>query len=209
MKFRGVQNMSAVIAKAALLTLLTQCQADVSPSILKRIIDVETHSKPYAIAVVGGGSIYPESLTDAVQSIETLEAQEKNYSVGLMQVNKHNFERYGLNKTNVFDACQNIKAGASIYAQCYYRAKEKHPKRAQADLLNDAASCYYSGNFLRGYKKESNGKSYVDKFSASSKIPKKMIAEAYSDENHLDESALENMSETPPKRSQWDVFGDF
>lgn len=201
--------MSAVIDKAALLILLTQCQADVSPSILKRIIDVETHSKPYAIAVVGGGSIYPKNLADAVQSVETLEAQGKNYSVGLMQVNKNNFEHYGLNKTNVFNSCQNIKAGAAIYAQCYNRAKYKHPNRVQTDLLNDAASCYYSGNFLRGYKKEKSRKSYVDKFEASTKIPKKMIAEAYGDADSSENSALESVSDTQSDRPSWDVFGDF
>lgn len=195
--------MSAILAKAALLTLLTQCQNDVSPSILKRLVDVETHSNQYAIAIVGGGAIYPKSLKEAVVAADKLEADNKNFSVGLMQVNKFNFDKYGLNTTTAFDACKNIAAGSLIYTRCYHRAKQNHPNRSQSELLNDAASCYYSGNFLRGYKKEGkNNTSYVDKFSHAKKIPRHLIAEVYADGDQHEKK--ENK-----KSASWDVFNDF
>jgi type IV secretion system protein VirB1 len=79
-----------------------------------------------------------------------LERAGYNYSVGLAQINKHNFAKFGLTFETAFDACPNLHAGAEILKECFDRANQV--RRDEQAALRDAFSCYYSGNFLTGYK---------------------------------------------------------
>lgn len=81
---------------------------------------------------------------------EWLERNGYNYSVGLAQVNKHNFAKYGLTLDTAFEACPNLHAGGEILTDCFLRANRVRQDEQAA--LRDAFSCYYSGNFITGYK---------------------------------------------------------
>ncbi|MDA0385591.1 lytic transglycosylase domain-containing protein [Vibrio owensii] len=189
---------------SALLPLLNTCQSQVDASILKRLIDNESARNPYAIAVVGAKAVnQPDNLEDALRIVSDLDKGGFNYSLGLMQINKKNFPAYGLTVEKAFDACTNIEVGADIYAHCYQRAQKQSPNKSHQQLLDDAASCYYSGNFSRGYQKEGNKQvSYVEKFNRAEKLPSKKITESY--------DSVESPQPTSPKQTHsWDVFGDF
>jgi type IV secretion system protein VirB1 len=87
---------------------------------------------------------------EAVATAEWLERNGYNYSVGLAQVNKHNFAKYGLTLDTAFEACPNLHAGGEILTDCFLRANRVRQDEQAA--LRDAFSCYYSGNFITGYK---------------------------------------------------------
>jgi type IV secretion system protein VirB1 len=85
-----------------------------------------------------------------MQTATRLERDGFNYSVGLVQVNKKNFAKYGLTLTTAFDPCRNVKAGAGILKNCFFGARSS-TKDEQA-ALRAALSCYYSGNFSTGFR---------------------------------------------------------
>lgn len=198
-----------LLGAATALSLLSTCQDEVSPSILNRLMTIESSKRQFAIAVVGVDTVsQPTNKQDAVNVIKDLESKGFNYSVGYMQINKHNFEKYGLTLDTAFDACANIETGAKIYAACFNRAKKKSPKKPHGELLNDAASCYYSGNFIRGYKGEGKKNiSYVDKFQSVEKLD--YIKEDYSDRKLVSEQTVTDSNESEKTPATWDVFGDF
>ena len=65
----------------------------------------------------------------------------------------------------MFDPCRNLTIGAAILRDCYSRAKPKFGDEQTA--LRAALSCYYAGNFTRGFKPEGNQSSYVQKVVAN------------------------------------------
>jgi len=123
------------------------CAPGVAPDTLARIASVESSFNQYAIGVVGGRlERQPRSLAEAVATAHMLAANGYDFSVGVMQVNERNFGRFGLTIESAFDPCRNLRTGASIYADCLNRAG------GSASAHGDALSCYYSGNFITGYK---------------------------------------------------------
>lgn len=127
----------------------------VPAEVMRHVIQIESSSNPYAIGVVGGRlARQPRSLAEALATVRMLEEKGYNFSVGLAQVNRHNLDRYGLSEyTRAFQTCPNIQAGARILAECHQRARGDWGK---------AFSCYYSGNFVTGFKH-----GYVQKVMAS------------------------------------------
>ena len=123
--------------------------------VMQHVVHVESAFNPFAIGVVGGRLVrQPRNLAEAVSTVRMLEARGFNYSVGLAQVNKHNFDRYGLDSyERAFQACPNLQAGSRILAECYGRSGGNWGK---------SFSCYYSGNFTTGYRH-----GYVQKVFAS------------------------------------------
>ena len=123
--------------------------------VMQHVVHVESAFNPFAIGVVGGRlARQPRNLAEAVSTVRMLEARGFNYSVGLAQVNKHNFDRYGLDSyERAFQACPNLQAGSRILAECYGRSGGNWGK---------SFSCYYSGNFTTGYRH-----GYVQKVFAS------------------------------------------
>jgi type IV secretion system protein VirB1 len=122
------------------------CQNLAVPAeVMQHVVNVESSRNPYAIGVVGGQLVrQPQNLPEAVATVHMLEDQGYNYSLGVAQVNRSNFGRYGLDTfEKAFDYCPNVVAGSKILAQCYASAGKDWGK---------AFSCYYSGNFTTGYQ---------------------------------------------------------
>ena len=127
----------------------------VPTEVMRHVVRVESSFNPYAIGVVGGRlARQPDSLPEAVSTAKMLAQAGYNFSLGLAQVNRHNLEAQGLDSyERAFDACANLQAGARILADCHQRAGQDWGK---------ALSCYYSGNFVTGYRH-----GYVQKVFAS------------------------------------------
>ncbi len=147
----------SILSKSILLPLLTQCGNGVAPETLNSLITVESGRNPYAVAIVWDKGLkenekfkfkQPQSFEDAKILIDQIKASKviRSYSVGLMQVNSSNFNKYSLGINNMFDSCTNIKAGSDIFKGCYVKAKNTFKKKTDQELLRIASSCYYSGN---------------------------------------------------------------
>ena len=137
-----------------LAALVLTCAPLVAQDTARALIQVESGGNPFAIGVVGGALMrQPANLPEALATVTALEAAGWNYSVGLGQINKRNFERYGLSTSTAFDPCANLTAMQGILGECFSRASRRlagnTPKQA---ALRDAFSCYYSGNFLTGHQ---------------------------------------------------------
>jgi type IV secretion system protein VirB1 len=131
--------------------LVHQCAPEIQQNTLAHVVQVESSYNPYAIGVVGAHlERQPHSLTEAIATSQWLDRNGFNFSVGLVQVNKTNFSKYGLSIESAFEPCKNLQAAAAILKDCYLRAYQVHPVEQIA--LRDAFSCYYSGNFTTGYK---------------------------------------------------------
>ena len=147
--------------------LAAQCAPDVHPTTLKGLVTTESSWHPYAIGVVGGRlDRQPRSLAEAVATARELERQGFNFSMGLGQVNRYNLPTYGETYETVFEPCRNLKVGSAILKDCYQRARAKIGDDQQA--LRAAFSCYYSGNFTRGFRPDKAGHpSYVQRVVAN------------------------------------------
>lgn len=134
-------------------TILLACAPLIAPGTARAVIDVESGGNPFAIGVVAGSLVrQPRTLPEAVATARALEAAGWNFSVGLGQVNKNNFTKYGLTLVSAFDACSNLQAMQGILSECFERAsaRARVQKNDQA-ALRQAFSCYYSGNFQTGF----------------------------------------------------------
>lgn len=110
---------------------------------MSAIVRVESNANPFAIGVVGGRlSRQPSSFEEAIATVQKLKEKDRNFSVGLAQVNKIHFSTYFKNQSQMFDPCTNLQAGSLILRDCFeqYQDWEK------------AYSCYYSGNATTGFK---------------------------------------------------------
>jgi type IV secretion system protein VirB1 len=146
--------------------LAQQCAPSVHPTTLQAVVRTESGFNPYAIGVVGGRLVrQPRDRAEAVVTAKALDAQGINFSMGLGQVNKANLARYGLTYETAFDLCANLRAGADILHDCYARAAKTMGPGDGA--LRAALSCYYSGNFIRGFMPDSGGSGYVQRVSAN------------------------------------------
>lgn len=123
----------------------------VPAQVMRHVVRIESSANPFAIGVVGARLVrQPRTLEEAVATAQMLESGGYNYSLGAAQVNRVNLRKYGLDShKKAFDFCTNLAAGANILASCYASAGGDWGK---------AFSCYYSGNFVTGFR---NG--YVQK----------------------------------------------
>lgn len=191
----------ASLSETIIFSLIAQCSPNVDPITMKTVMEVESAFNPYAVALVNSSEKIeqPKTLEEAVNLTNSLDEKGIDFSAGLMQINKRNFKGLELSNETVFDSCTNINAGAKILQSCYEKAV-KHGKgdKSEQALLRDAMSCYYSGNFQRGYKKEGN-KSYVDKINEKAEYKVPRIYNENSEENTAKKTVY----------SDWDVFKDF
>lgn len=143
---------------------LMACQnLAVSAQVMQHVVHVESSANPYAIGVVGGRLVrQPQNLGEALATVRMLDAGNYNYSLGLAQVNRANLDKYGLDSyQKAFMPCPNVAAGAQILADCYTNSGNDWGK---------AFSCYYSGNFVTGYRDGYVRKIY-DSMRQSAKLP--------------------------------------
>ena len=135
---------------------LMNCPAMAVPAeVMQHVVRVESSYNPYAIGVVGGQlARQPKNLPEALATVRMLEGRGFNFSLGLAQVNRYNLAKYGLDSyEKAFETCPNLQAGSRILAECYGRSGGDWGK---------SFSCYYSGNFVTGYRH-----GYVQKIYAS------------------------------------------
>lgn len=123
--------------------------------VMHHVVRVESSRNQYAIGVVGGHLVrQPRNLPEALSTVRMLESRGYNFSIGLAQVNRYNLGKYGLDSyEKAFQVCPNLQAGSRILADCYSRSGGDWGK---------SFSCYYSGNFVTGYRH-----GYVQKIYAS------------------------------------------
>lgn len=117
----------------------------VPAEVMQHVVSVESSHNPFAIGVVGGQlARQPQNLGEALATVRMLEEKGYNFSVGLAQVNRANLGKYGLDSyEKAFDRCSNLAVGARILSDCYASSGNDWGK---------AFSCYYSGNFVTGYR---------------------------------------------------------
>lgn len=127
----------------------------VPPDVMHHVVRVESSRNQFAIGVVGGHLVrQPKNLPEALSTVRMLESRGYNFSIGLAQVNRYNLDKYGLDSyEKAFQVCPNLQAGSRILADCYSRSGGDWGK---------SFSCYYSGNFVTGYRH-----GYVQKIYAS------------------------------------------
>lgn len=178
----------------AAIGLMTCPNLAVPAAVMSHVVDVESGANPYAIGVVHGQLVrQPKNLTEALATVHMLDAKGYNYSLGIAQVNRANLGKYGLDTyEKAFDACSNLAAGTKILAACYAGSGNDWGK---------AFSCYYSGDFVTGYRD-----GYVQKVYDS--INRNRIATARVNESHaipLEPSPLADTHDdatTAPTRGQ-------
>lgn len=151
-------------------TFFLMCAPFVHVDTMNSLIATESDYNPYAIAIVNGEQLksQPISKEDAILIIKNLDEQNINYSVGLGQINKSNFNKYNVTGQDLLDPCLNISIAQDILKTCY----ENSPN----STVKEALSCYYSGNYHSGFQIEKTGNSYIDRIISN--IDKKPIVKS-------------------------------
>ena len=130
--------------------LVMACAPLVHASTARALVAVESSFNPHAIGVVGGVlERQPRNRAEALATATQLQVKGWNFSVGLAQINVHNFQRLGLTTATAFDPCENLRAMQAVLGECFDRSAL--PEQPQA-ALRQALSCYYSGNFVTGFR---------------------------------------------------------
>jgi type IV secretion system protein VirB1 len=138
-----------------LLALALACAPNVDARTVEALVTVESSHNPHAIGVVGGSLVRrPRQRGEAVATAKSLRASGWDFSVGLAQINVRNFERLGLSIETAFDPCTSLAAMQAVLTECFERASQRNgevlpePQRT----VRAALSCYYSGNFVTGFR---------------------------------------------------------
>ncbi|MBW3779563.1 lytic transglycosylase domain-containing protein [Aeromonas veronii] len=187
-----------MLTNAAFLALAMQCAPNVHPTTMHALVRVESSLNPYAIGVVGGAlKKQPINLKQGLAAVQALAKSGKNFSIGLGQINRQHFDI--ARAEEIFDPCNNLKLSSKILQGCFNSALAD--SAGQQEALKKAFSCYYSGNFSRGFRPE-NGRSYVDLIlAANADVPVPAINE---------EDIPRNMPSSPvlprPEFESWDVL---
>lgn len=219
----GWASSFALVYAPGLALAASACDPYVESQLERELVKIESSGNEFAIGVVGGRlARQPRNVDEAIATALSLQAQGFNFSVGCRQVNKTNFQRYGLTIQTAFDPKTNSKAGADIYRECLTRATSTF---GQGDTAVRAAlSCYYSGNFTTGLRKEGNQPSYVDKVLSNAgrdqasvaALPIPVIPSKPKDAKKATAQTLvaEPMTEVVSKAGDkkpagWDVFSEF
>lgn len=153
-------------------SLAQQCAPTVAIQTMSAIVKTESGFNPFAIGVVGGRlARQPRNLEEAVATAQGLTKDGWNFSMGIAQVNRHNLPKTWDGYAKAFDQCTNLALGSRILTDCYQRAQKKGLSPQQA--LQAAMSCYYSGNFTRGFQQEQGKPSYVQRVLRNATPPSK------------------------------------
>lgn len=142
---------------------LNQCVTPKFRDEMRAIIQVESSGNPNAIALISKGRMLmqPQSREQAIKTIELLEQLDMHYAAGVAQINRVNFQKFGIEHDNMFDACKSVKTGEAILKGCEDSASKSFSENYQ--IQEAGWSCYYSGNFSDGFKKNGHKYSYVER----------------------------------------------
>lgn len=157
------------------LALAQQCAPTVAPQTMASVVTVESLANPYGIGVVDGYLVrQPANREEAVATAQALADAGWNFSLGAAQVNRYNLPKYNVTYDQAFDPCTSLRVGSKILEDCYVRASKTRPDPQVA--LQAAISCYYSGNFSRGFKPDKPGStSYVERVLLAAADPVKTV----------------------------------
>jgi type IV secretion system protein VirB1 len=194
------------------------CDPYAQSQLERSLVHTESSGNEFAIGVVGGHLVrQPRNQTEAIATATSLEAHGFDFSVGCRQVNRANLHRYGLTLQTAFDPQANAMAGRDIYHECLRRAKTSSHEDDMA--VRAALSCYYSGNFTAGLRKEGNQPSYVDKVLRNSRSdqspaipvvpPKPEDPRVVSAKDPTVAPVIEAVPKAGnPKPADWDIFNE-
>lgn len=162
------------MTRIALAELVLACAPLIAPDTALALVQTESAGNPWAIGVVGNGlTRQPRNPTEALATADALSAQGWDYSVGLGQINRRNFQRLGLTTASALDPCTNLRAMQTLMLDCFSRAGTSDAAGSSAAAaeqlrLRRALSCYYSGNFRGGFSRDLPGQpAYVDRVIAA------------------------------------------
>lgn len=198
----------AIIAQAAFMSLVTMCAPTVHPKTMYSLVKTESGFNEFAIGVVGKPlARQPQSLNEAVGVVEELLKQDRNFSVGLGQINRYNFD---VSKPALaFNSCNNLNMAAQNLEYCYTKYNEEGDTKQQR--LFKALSCYYSGNKDTGTKLEPKfgNTSYVQRVLASAETYKVGALETTGDMDTKAPAAVQAGPQMRPVYSSWDVLRQY
>ena len=159
------------------------CQIDVPPQNMSAVVRTESSAQRFAVGIVGYSiNRQPANKNEADRLVSELKEKGINYSVGIAQVNQSNFNKYGLNTSNMFDVCTNLSAGSKILKSCYETYGD----------WSKAYSCYYSGNPSTGFRD-----GYVQEVLRNIKKPILVALNKKNEEKSLEELALNPIRLSP------------
>ena len=106
--------------------LAMACAPLVHASTTQALVAVESSFNPHAIGVVGGVlERQPRNRAEALATATRLQVNGWDFSVGLAQINVHNFERLGLTAATALDPCENLRAMQAVLTECFDRSASK------------------------------------------------------------------------------------
>jgi type IV secretion system protein VirB1 len=190
-----------MLSTAAFLSLAMQCAPQIHPSTMRALVKTESSFNPYAIGVVGGAlPEQPLTLEQGLSAVKILTEKGLNFSIGLGQINRQHFDVKNAEK--IFEPCNNLKISGKILQQCYKSALSE--SSGQQEALKKAFSCYYSGNFTRGFDPK-GGVSYVDMVLAANSESESVVVPAIgADEQRQNKPSAPALP--PPEYESWDVL---
>jgi type IV secretion system protein VirB1 len=141
-------DLAAAIPVAALLAMAVQHAPEVHPRTVLRIVEHESKRRPLAIGVNGAMLEHqPRSLSQAIATARVLHRQGYDFDAGLCQINRRNWQWFGLDEFTVFDPAENLRACQAVLLDCFQRAPSPDPQAA----LRQALSCFNTGNHRGGF----------------------------------------------------------
>lgn len=131
---------------------IEQCAPGAPAAIVKAIIQTESSFNPLAIHVNKGVKLarQPASRKEAEVWGKWFIENGYNIDAGLMQINSGNWERLGLSTATVFDTCENIRAGATLFSRDHQHAVGSLGPGKSSIIA--ALSAYNTGNYLAGVR---------------------------------------------------------
>jgi len=141
--------------------LLAECAPQVASDTMSAIVRVESGGNPLALNVNGAQRLarQPKNRQEALGWASWVIARGYSVDMGLAQVNSRNLQRLGMTAEQMFEPCDNLKAGARILSENYAGASKRYG--AGQSALRAAISAYNTGNYQSGFY---NG--YVAKIDA-------------------------------------------
>jgi type IV secretion system protein VirB1 len=198
-----------MLTTSAFLALAMQCAPSIHPATLTPIVKTESSFNPWAIGVVGKPlPRQPQSLDEAVTAVKALVEKGADFSIGLGQINRQHFD---VGKPEqVFDPCTNLRMTAVVLQACYSKASKSEPDQQAA--LQQAISCYYSGNLKRGFapERQFGGTSHVQRVLANADGPTITVPALQSGaERNAPMAPAIPANAVPPTYQSWDVLRQY
>jgi type IV secretion system protein VirB1 len=138
-----------MLSSMLLAHLIAACAPNVGKRTMTSIVAVESGGSPFAIHDnTSVRSYFPTNAGDATSLATELIAAGHSVDLGLAQINDANLPNLGLSVRAAFDPCTNVRAGATILAEAYGRARTHFGDGQFA--LRRAIGAYNTGSLSAG-----------------------------------------------------------